>query len=91
MTDNGIGVPVAMQSRIFQIFTQVEDHRNQAAGGLGIGLALVRQIIRLHNGSIEVKSEGSGKGSIFSVRLPLTDEPEGLPVSDSDDVVVTPA
>ena len=91
VTDNGIGVPLEMQSRIFQIFTQVEDHRNQAAGGLGIGLALVRQIIWLHNGSIEVKSEGQGKGSKFSVRLPLVDDPIGLPISGSDDVAVAPA
>jgi signal transduction histidine kinase len=73
VTDNGVGVPAEMQSRIFQIFEQVEDHRNQAAGGLGIGLALVRQIIGLHDGSIAVESEGQGKGSVFLVRLPLSD------------------
>lgn len=70
VTDNGVGIPIAMQSRIFQIYEQVEDHRNQAAGGLGIGLALVRQIVALHDGSIDVKSEGEGKGSVFVVRLP---------------------
>lgn len=71
--DNGVGIPLEMQSRIFQIFAQIEDHRKQAAGGLGIGLALVRQIVALHDGSIEVASEGEGKGSTFTVRLPVLD------------------
>jgi signal transduction histidine kinase len=84
VSDNGIGIPVDMQSRIFQIFTQVEDHRKQAAGGLGIGLALVRQIIALHHGSIEVKSDGEGKGSMFCVRLPLSDDPATLTRRDAD-------
>jgi signal transduction histidine kinase len=73
VSDNGIGIPAEMQSRIFQIFAQVEGHREQAAGGLGIGLALVRQLVVLHGGSIVVESEGQGKGSMFTVRLPLID------------------
>jgi signal transduction histidine kinase len=71
VVDNGVGIPIEMQSGIFAIFAQVEDHRKQAAGGLGIGLALVRQIVELHHGSIQVESEGAGKGSIFTVRIPL--------------------
>jgi signal transduction histidine kinase len=72
--DNGVGIPSDMQSRIFQIFAQVEGHREQAAGGLGIGLALVRQLVTLHGGSIAVKSEGEGRGSVFTVRVPLGDQ-----------------
>ncbi|MET0246936.1 MAG: hybrid sensor histidine kinase/response regulator [Sphingomonas sp.] len=69
--DNGVGIPPTMQSRIFQIFTQVEGHRDFAAGGMGVGLALVNQLVALHGGSIAVASEGDGKGSVFTVTLPL--------------------
>lgn len=69
--DNGMGIPPEMQSQIFDIFAQVDAHREQSAGGLGIGLALVHQLVALHNGSIAVQSEGQGKGSTFSVKLPL--------------------
>jgi signal transduction histidine kinase len=71
VTDNGVGIPREMQDKIFQIFEQVEEHRKQAAGGLGIGLALVRQITALHGGTIAVESAGEGMGSTFSVTIPL--------------------
>lgn len=70
VADNGMGIPPEMQSRIFEIFAQVDEHRHRAAGGLGIGLALVLQLVALHDGSIAVRSEGHGRGSIFSVKLP---------------------
>ena len=54
-----------------EIFTQVEDHKKQAKGGLGIGLALVRQLVELHEGSIVVRSEGQGKGTTFAVCMPI--------------------
>ena len=76
--DNGVGIPPEMQARIFQIFAQVDGEQDRATGGLGIGLALVRQLVDLHQGSIEVASEGPGKGSSFTVRLPLSSE--ALPV-----------
>ena len=72
--DNGIGIPRDMQATIFDIFTQVADHRKHSAGGLGIGLALVRQLVALHGGSIEVQSEGHGSGSTFLVKIPVEDE-----------------
>jgi signal transduction histidine kinase len=71
VADNGVGIPPPMQAQIFEIFTQVEDHRSRAQGGLGIGLALVRRLVALHGGSIAVASEGPGKGSTFTVRLPF--------------------
>jgi signal transduction histidine kinase len=77
VADNGIGIPLEMQSRIFQIFEQVDGHRNRSAGGLGIGLALVRQIMELHGGSVEVMSQGEGQGSMFRVTLPLGVPPGG--------------
>ena len=68
--DTGVGIPEAMQSKIFEIFAQVEDHLGQSQGGLGIGLALVRQLVALHGGEVTVHSDGEGQGSTFTVRLP---------------------
>jgi signal transduction histidine kinase len=70
VTDTGVGIPPELQSKIFEIFAQVEDHLGKAQGGLGIGLALVKQLVALHGGSIEVESEGEDLGSTFTVRLP---------------------
>ena len=70
VSDTGVGIPPEMQSRIFEIFAQVEDHLTKAQGGLGIGLALVKQLVTLHGGSIQVASAGDGLGSTFSVRIP---------------------
>jgi two-component system CheB/CheR fusion protein len=69
--DSGIGIPPDMQDRIFELFTQVESSRQESRGGLGIGLALVKQLVALHGGTVQARSDGSGKGSEFSVRLPL--------------------
>ncbi|USQ98264.1 hybrid sensor histidine kinase/response regulator [Caulobacter sp. RL271] len=70
VTDTGIGIPPEMQSRIFEIFAQVEDHLAKAQGGLGIGLALVKQLVALHGGAISVESAGENMGSTFTVRIP---------------------
>lgn len=67
--DTGVGIPHDMLSRIFDLFTQVETQ--VAHGGLGIGLALVKDLVTLHGGSVQVRSEGEGKGSEFTVRLPI--------------------
>ena len=78
--DQGIGIPLEMQERIFEPFVQVEETR--ANGGLGLGLPLVRQLVQLHDGSVEVQSEGMGRGSEFIVRIPLHGEPLPLPVEE---------
>lgn len=70
VADTGVGIPAEMQTKIFEIFAQVEDHLAKAQGGLGIGLALVRQLITLHGGSIAVHSPGPDLGSTFTLRLP---------------------
>ena len=70
--DNGRGIPVEMQQKIFEPFTRVgplSDSRGEAS--LGIGLALVKRLVELHGGTISVESAGPGTGSEFLVRLPL--------------------
>jgi PAS domain S-box-containing protein len=69
--DNGIGIPFDTLPRIFDLFVQVDHAAVRSQGGLGIGLTLVRNLIELHNGTIEARSDGPGKGSEFIVRLPL--------------------
>jgi PAS domain S-box-containing protein len=69
--DSGIGIPSADLSRIFTMFTQLNGARRQAPGGLGVGLALSRQLVELHGGTIEAHSAGPGKGSEFVVRIPV--------------------
>jgi PAS domain S-box-containing protein len=70
--DNGLGIPHERLDEIFEMFGQVPEHRGRlGGGGLGIGLALARQLLLLHGGSIEAFSEGLGRGSEFIVRLPL--------------------
>lgn len=73
VTDDGIGIPPAMLSEVFQMFAQVNTTLNRAEGGLGIGLALARSVIELHDGTIEAASPGLGGGSCFTVTLPAVD------------------
>jgi CheY-like chemotaxis protein/anti-sigma regulatory factor (Ser/Thr protein kinase) len=68
--DSGIGVPAAALPTIFEMFSQVDSAIDRAEGGLGIGLALVKGLVALHGGTVEAASEGAGKGSTFTIRLP---------------------
>jgi PAS domain S-box-containing protein len=68
--DTGRGVPNDMLEKIFDLFTQIDSETS--AGGLGVGLALVRELVLLHDGSVQATSKGLGLGSEFTVRLPLT-------------------
>jgi signal transduction histidine kinase len=72
VSDNGIGISQDMQSKIFDIFTQVSSDSKNAKDGLGIGLALVKQLVELHGGTISLESAGLTAGSIFKVRLPIS-------------------
>jgi signal transduction histidine kinase len=69
--DDGIGLTADLRERMFEPFVQAEGSRERAQGGLGIGLALVRNLIALHGGCIEARSEGLGRGSELVVCLPL--------------------
>ncbi|MEO6410882.1 MAG: hybrid sensor histidine kinase/response regulator [Burkholderiaceae bacterium] len=71
ITDNGIGISADMLPLVFELFTQAPVAIARSQGGLGLGLTLVRKLVALHGGSIEAYSEGKGKGSAFTVRLPL--------------------
>jgi len=71
--DNGIGIPPVMLPRIFEMFTQVEESIEQSQGGLGVGLALARQLADMHGGSLAVDSAGANQGSVFTLRLPLAE------------------
>ena len=70
VADNGIGIRSDMLPRVFDLFTQVGDNLHRSHGGLGIGLALVKQLVEMHGGVILAESAGPGKGSTFRLRLP---------------------
>jgi signal transduction histidine kinase len=68
--DNGIGIAPEMIATVFRMFAQADASLERVQGGLGVGLTLARHLVELHGGTIEAKSEGSGRGSEFVVRLP---------------------
>lgn len=72
--DNGQGIAPEMLPHIFELFYQAPRGIDRAEGGLGIGLALVRSLVELHGGTVEARSEGTGRGSEFIVRLPLVQQ-----------------
>jgi len=72
--DTGIGIPAEMLPKVFDLFAQVDRTLGRAQGGLGIGLALVRRLVEMHGGRVDVHSDGAGQGSEFLVRLPLAAE-----------------
>jgi signal transduction histidine kinase len=72
VSDKGIGIPKKEIPKIFDRFYQSENHEISEAKGSGLGLTLVKHVVEAHGGTIEVESE-VGKGSIFRVRLPLSE------------------
>src|SRR5439155_11201349 len=73
--DNGIGIAAEHLLHIFTMFSQMAPALERSQGGLGIGLALVKGLVELHGGTIEARSGGPGKGSEFTVHLPIVDVP----------------
>jgi two-component system CheB/CheR fusion protein len=80
--DNGAGIPPSMLDSIFDLFVQARPTLDHTAGGLGVGLTLVRALVEMHGGTVTAHSDGEGAGSEFVVRLPITtvapvERPEG--------------
>jgi PAS domain S-box-containing protein len=84
--DNGQGIDEGFLPYVFEMFRQADARTTRSHGGMGIGLALVKQIIEHHGGSVQAESEGAGKGTCMTVRLPLYDDvAPSLPATPSPD------
>jgi signal transduction histidine kinase/ActR/RegA family two-component response regulator len=83
VSDTGIGIEAAVLDQIFQPFHQGAEFSLTSGSGLGLGLAICRQIVQLHEGRIWAESNGPGTGSVFRVRLPLAPAPEARGPSGS--------
>lgn len=70
--DSGIGISPENLSVVFDRFRQVDSSTTRSYGGLGLGLAIVKQLVELHGGSVHAKSEGEGKGTTFTIHLPVS-------------------
>lgn len=79
VSDTGIGISAEMLPRVFDLFTQEEQTSRRAQSGLGIGLALARRIVEMHEGHIMARSEGPGAGSEFTIRMPVLGPDVQLP------------
>jgi signal transduction histidine kinase/ActR/RegA family two-component response regulator len=81
VTDSGIGIEAEMLPHIFDLFVQGKRSSDRAEGGLGLGLALVRNLVGMHGGTVEAQSDGKNRGSRFTVRLPAlhAESPRELP------------
>ncbi len=84
--DDGIGIPADILPRVFDLFTQADRSLARSAGGLGIGLTIVRSLVELHGGAVTAASDGPGRGSEFVVRLPLggvREAPAAVPAAET--------
>jgi len=82
--DNGVGITPETLASAFDLFTQADRSLDRSQGGLGIGLSLVKGLVEMHGGTVSAKSAGAGKGSIFTMRLPLAgiERQEPKPVAE---------
>ena len=83
MRDDGIGIAADVLPTVFDMFTQGARTREQGRGGLGVGLTLVRSLVEMHQGVIDVESAGLGRGTEFTVRLPAA-APEKAGAEDAE-------
>jgi len=74
VTDDGVGIAADRIGTIFELFAQAENAIGRSQGGMGIGLALVRNLVQLHGGTVTARSDGVGKGTEFVIELPRTPE-----------------
>jgi signal transduction histidine kinase/ActR/RegA family two-component response regulator len=77
--DDGSGISAARLPKLFEPFSQIDSSTTREQGGLGVGLALVKDLVELHGGSVSVESQGALRGSTFTVLLPLADPDEAVP------------
>ncbi|MCE9562145.1 MAG: response regulator [Planctomycetes bacterium] len=75
--DNGVGIAPGLLSKVFELFAQVDGSLGRTYGGLGIGLALARNLVEMQDGRLLAQSGGAGKGSEFTVKLPVIAETSG--------------
>ena len=73
--DNGVGIAPELLPHVFELFTQVDGSLGRSYGGLGIGLALARNLVEMHDGRLQATSAGLGKGCEFTIKLPLIETP----------------
>ena len=88
--DNGVGMSESLLPHVFDIFTQAERSPDRSQGGLGLGLSLVKNLVGLLGGTVTARSEGAGRGSEFTVFLPLVDD-DSAPENDLTAVAATDA
>ncbi|NPC56811.1 sensor histidine kinase [Caenimonas soli] len=78
VSDNGVGIAADMLPHVFALFVQARDKSPDASAGMGVGLTLADRLVREHGGTISVHSEGVGRGSQFTIKLPLMSEASGF-------------
>jgi signal transduction histidine kinase/ActR/RegA family two-component response regulator len=78
IADSGEGISADFLPCVFEAFRQADGSTTRARGGLGLGLSIVKHLVEAHRGSVDVRSEGAGRGATFTVRLPVTGIPEGV-------------
>ena len=83
VSDDGIGIPGDLLHKVFDLFFQIDRSLERVRGGLGVGLALVKRIVELHDGRVAVQSDGAGKGSTFTVRLPMLEDVPAMATENS--------
>lgn len=83
VSDNGNGIPSEFLPHVFDRFRQADGSKTRRHGGLGLGLAIVRNLVELHGGTVQVHSEGEGKGTTFMINLPCVGVLTQLPASQS--------
>jgi PAS domain S-box-containing protein len=81
VSDNGQGIPSSFLPHIFEIFRQADSGTSRTQAGMGIGLAVVQQLVELHGGSVSAYSSGTGRGATFTIRLPRSVERKSAPAS----------
>ncbi len=88
--DHGVGIPAELLPHVFERFVQGEQALQRASGGLGLGLAIARNLVELHGGAIEAASEGAGRGACFTIVLPQVDAVAAAPAPPTADAAAAP-